>query len=477
MTAAITAAAPWSVLGLAPIVVMVAIAIRRSHALCQGLSLGLLGFALWCVARASTVTPFKLTTLLVVDNFALYYAGIAIIAGIVLVVLGGQYIARREGHPEEYYVLLLTAIAGACAIGAANHFAAFYIALEVLSVSQYGLIGYVRRDMRGTEAGLKYLILAAVSTAFLLMGMALLYAETGSLQFAVMAQVFSINSFNMVALLGGVLFFAGVAFKLSLAPFHLWTPEVYEASPAPVAALISTLAKTAMLAAVLRLIVLERVLVTWDLLDIVAVFAALSMVIGNVLAMMQHSIKRLLAYSSVSHMGYIAAAFIVTGAEANEAVGFYALVYVASALCAWGVIITLSSHRDNDLERIEDYRGLAYGGRIPAIVLAVAMLSMAGIPLTGGFIGKLLILRTAVLGSNGWLIFVLAITSAIGALYYLRVLAVLFSQPRHGEAPHPRMTDAATATLITMAAIVVLTGIVPGPVLDVIRAIAPVAGQ
>lgn len=473
MSGVITAAAPWTVLGLSPIVVMVAIAIRRNHALCQGLSLVLLGVALWCVARAHSVAPFNLTTLLVVDNFALYYAGLAIIAGIALVVMGGEYIARREGHPEEYYVLLLTAIAGACAMGAASHMASFYVALEIMSVSQYGLIGYIRRDTRGTEAALKYLVLAAASTAFLLMGMALLYAEVGTLHFAVMAQVLSINSFTTVSLLGGVLFFVGIGFKLSLAPFHLWTPEVYEASPAPVAAMISTLAKTAMLAAVLRMIVLEHVLATWDLMNIVAVFAALSMIVGNVLAMMQHSIKRLLAYSSISHMGYIAAAFIVTGPEASQAVGFYALVYVVSALAAWGVIMALSARHDADLERIEDYRGLGYAQRVPAAVLAISMLSMAGIPLTGGFIGKLLILRTAVLGDNKWLVFVLALTSAIGALYYLRVISVLFSTPRHGEAPHRKLSDAVLATLIVLAIITVLTGIAPGWVLNVVNAVGP----
>jgi NADH-quinone oxidoreductase subunit N len=462
---------PQSTLALAPIVVMLAIAYKRNQRVCLGLSVALLTFALWAVGRNAGSGVHQITPLLVVDNFTLFYTGLAILSGISVIVLGAPYISRREAHPEEYYILILTAVAGASAMAGATHFASFYLALEILTVSQYGLIGYLRKDKRGTEAAIKYLILAAASAAFLLMGMALVYAELGTMQFTEMAKLVPSTQANLVISLGLALMAVGIGFKLSLAPFHLWTPDVYEGAPAPVTAFIATAGKTAMLALLVRFFVIEQALVSPSLLTFLSIVAVISMVVGNLLALKQTNIKRMLAYSSVAHMGYVATAFVALGPAASEAVAFYAVSYTAAGLAAWGVIIALSARVDagQDVERIEDYRGLFHTQPLLGAVLALAMLSLAGIPLTGGFMGKLMVVSAGAQGPHAWLLVVLALTSAMGVYYYLRV-AVLILSP--GKKPTERpvvLSELAIVALITLTLCSIVPGFLPGPLMNMIQ--------
>lgn len=463
---------PFILLAAAPVVVMLAIAVKRDQRTCLALSVGMLTLALYCAGRLGGMDPQQYTPLMVVDNFSLFYTGLAILAGLCVIMLGAPYISRREGQPEEYYVLILTAVAGASVMSGATHFASFYLGLEILTVSQYGLIGYIRKDKRGTEAAVKYLILAAASAAFLLMGMALLYAELGTMQFSEMAVLIPDHLGNRVLLLGLAMFAVGLGFKLSLAPFHLWTPDVYEGAPAPVTAFIATAGKTAMLAVLVRLAVVEEVFVAESLMNFLAIAAAASMIIGNLLAIVQTNLKRMLAYSSVAHMGYIATAFIALGPAASEAIAFYAVTYTAAGLAAWGVLIVLSARAEatQDVEQLEDYRGLFRVQPTLGAVLALSMLSLAGIPFTGGFIGKLLILAAAAGSHNSraLLMFVLAITSVIGAYYYLRVVVLILS-PAAGRTERVRISQLAAAALITLSGLSILPGIAPNFFLSLIQ--------
>jgi len=462
---------PLSTLAAAPIVVMLAIAYKRNQRVCLGLSVALLTFALYMTGRLTGIEPTQITQLLVVDNFTLFYTGLAILAGISTLVLGAPYISRRESNPEEYYILILTAVSGAAVMAGSTHFASFYLALEILTVSQYGLIGYLRKDKRGTEAALKYLILAAASAAFLLMGMALIYAELGTMQFAEMAKLVPSTQANLVVSLGLALAAVGIAFKLSLAPFHLWTPDVYEGAPAPVTAFIATAGKTAMLAVLVRLFVIDESIVSPSLMSFFAAVAAISMVVGNLLALRQSNIKRMLAYSSVAHMGYVLMAFIALGAAASEAIAFYAISYTAAGLAAWGVLIALSARAEagDDVERIEDYRGLFHAQPLLGAVLALALLSLAGIPLTGGFIGKLMVAGAGAQGPHAWLLVVLALTSAMGAYYYLRVVVLIFSAAKVPAAKAAQLSELAVVTLVVLTLCSIVPGFLPASLLNMIQ--------
>jgi len=268
--------------------------------------------------------------------------------------------------------------------------------------------------------------------------------------------------------------FVSVGFKLSIAPFHLWTPDVYEGSPAPVTAFISTVSKLGMLAVLVRYFAVDSAPVSQAMTGFVVVTAAASMIVGNVLALIQYNIKRLLAYSSIAHMGYLSAAFLAGGTLTSDTVAFYMLSYSAAILGIFGVIMSLSvhTHQAHDVERLDDYRGLYWTHPVYAVVLAVSFLSLAGIPLTAGFLGKLYVVVAGAQTSHWWLLALLAVTSTIGAYYYLRFVVLLFARPEPGSAKLPPSVSSYTrqTVLAGLAALSVLLGIYPAPVLAIIHA-------
>ncbi len=310
-----------------------------------------------------------------------------------------------------------------------RHFTSFFLRLELLTVSLVIMIGYLRASNQSLEAGLKYLILATASSAFMLFGLALLYFEFGSMEFATIGSVVRNGTVRHSSLLtiGGALMFVGIGYKLAIVPFHMWTPDIYEGAPAPVTAFVATVPKGAMIAFLLRLFVEAGLNQTTSLVVAVSVLAAASMFIGNFLALRQDNLKRLLAYSSISHMGYLLVAVVAGGTMATGAVGYYVVAYYVTLLAAVGIVSLLSGGQP-ELMDLEDYRGLFWRRPGVATVLAGAMLSLAGIPLTAGFIGKFLVL-TAGVGSALWtLVILLVVNSAIGLSYYLRVTVILFSR-------------------------------------------------
>jgi NADH-quinone oxidoreductase subunit N len=391
-----------------------------------------------------------------------------------VVVLGLPYIAREESQPEEYYVLLLLAAAGASAMAASSHFASFYLALEILSVAQYGLVAYVRRDRRGTEAGLKYLILAAASAAFLLFGMALVYAELGTMEFQALANATAIGG-NGVVLLGVAMMLASIGFKLSVVPFHLWTSDVYEGAPTPVTAFVATASKAGVLAALVRFYSLTATPIPQSLVLFIACAAAASMIAGNALALIQFNIKRFLAYSSIAHMGYILVAFLAGGESANQAVAVYLIAYSAASLGAFGVIMAVAPHdrREHTMERINDYRGLYWAQPFLGIVLAISMLSLMGIPLTAGFLGKVYVLLAGAQTAHWWLLVLLVLSSVLGVYYYLRIVLLIFAKPDAKDAPLPtvHLTSVARVALLAATVVTILLGVYPAPLLRLVQAL------
>ncbi len=393
-----------------------------------------IGVSLATVLAVRPMAPVEVTPLLRVDRYALLFVTLLLSASGILAIFSRAYLARRRCSGEAYYALLLFATVGMGILACSTHFASFFLGLETLSVSLYVLLGYLRTDRPSLEAAAKYLILAAMASGFLLFGIALLYAATGSL---VLSQVAS-TATALVATGGSVeavwvacgalLLLAGFAFKLALVPFHMWSPDVYQGSPAPITALIATGSKGAVIAVILRMLAADPT-PTPVLTTTLAGLAVATMLGGNLLALLQTDIKRLLAYSSVAHIGYVFVALSIGGAAGGSAVVFYTVTYVATTLGAFGVIAVLSSDSAADVDDMAGYRGL--GRRRPALAatLSVMLLSLAGIPPTGGFLAKFAVMSAAVAGGRSDLALAMAVASAIGVYYYLRVLVVMYMSP------------------------------------------------
>jgi len=466
---------PIAILAVTPVAVMLAIAAIRSHAVSAGLAVAGLLAALAGLSAAAGQVPRDVTILFHVDAFGLGYVALSMMIAACVVVLGYEYVGHRESHPEEYYVLLLIATAGACAMALSTHFVSFYLGLEILSVAQYGLMAYFRRDRRGTEAGLKYLVLAAASAAFLLFGMALVYAELGTMTFAGMVAATPEQMHNSVVLLGVAMMCASIGFKLSIVPFHYWTPDIYDGAPASVVAFTSTVGKIGVFAVLVRYFLVPIGPVSEALVPFVGATAVASMVVGNLLALVQTNIKRLMAYSSIAHMGYLSVAFLTNGEGAARTVTFYLVGYAIASVAVLGVIMLASvgSGRTGDLDRIDHYRGLLRANPLLGSVLVLGLLSLAGIPLTAGFLGKVYVVLTGAEGGHWFVLVVLALSSVAGAWYYLRVVVAVCSSGDTEPLPI-RMRAAGVAptlVLLVLAFLIVVLGVYPSPVLAVIDAL------
>jgi NADH-quinone oxidoreductase subunit N len=461
---------PMLVLTVTIVAMMLVIAFRRNHALTAGFALAGIGAALASILGAWSVAPRAVTPLLVIDGYALFYTGLLLAATFGVVVLTYSYLERHDAIHEEFYVLLLLAALGTTVLAASNHFAALFLGLELLSVSLYGLIAYLPGSERSLEAGIKYLILAAASAAFLLFGMALVYADQGTMAFDRITQAASAPT---VLFLGGLaMLIVGLGFKLAVVPFHLWTPDVYEGAPAPVTAFVATVSKGGAFAVVLRLFAPADFGSFTPLYVVFGIMAAASMLAGNLLALLQNNVKRILAYSSIAHLGYLLVALVAGGDLAVAAVTFYLVAYFVTTLSAFGLVTVLSG-AERDADSLDAYRGLFWRRPWLAAVLAASLFSLAGIPLTAGFVAKFYVLAAGVGSALWWLVLVLVVGSAIGLYYYLRVVVVMYQQPQPLEersviaAPLPL---AAGLVLALLMLLLVWLGVYPTPLLDVIQA-------
>jgi NADH-quinone oxidoreductase subunit N len=311
---------------------------------------------------------------------------------------------------------------GAATLTISQHFISFFIGLELLSVSLYGLIAYLRNRNNAVEAGVKYLVLAALTSAFLLFGMALIYMDTGTMEFAAIAEKMSASDHSPILFFTGIsMMLVAIGFKLALVPFHLWAADVYQGAPVPVTSFIATVSKIGVFAVLVRFAQAMHLQTYAFAILIFAAIAIISMIAGNILALRQQNIKRLLAYSSIAHLGYLLVAFLPGNEAGIEAGIFYLFAYSVTLLSAFG-IITMLSTKQKDAEQLDVYRGLFWRSPLMAGVLTVALLSLAGIPLTAGFIGKFYVLGSGV-QQHLWLpVIVLVLSSVIGLYYYLRII-------------------------------------------------------
>jgi NADH-quinone oxidoreductase subunit N len=329
------------------------------------------------------------------------------------------------------------------------------------------MVAYSKDRKLALEAGIKYLILASASAAFLLFGMALIYAAAGTMEFSRIREL-SVSGPGLALLLPGiVLTVTGIGFKLGVVPFHLWTPDVYQGAPAPVAAFVATTSKSAMVALLLRYFYLSGALQYRAVFWVFAIIAIASMCAGNLLALLQTNVKRILAYSSIAHFGYILVAFLAGGTMAIEAVSFYLVAYTVTLLAAFGIVTVLSS-AERDAEELADYRGLFWRRPVLAGVFTAALLSLAGIPATMGFLGKFYVLAAGANAAAWPLIIVLVVTSVAGLFYYLRIVVALYAAPPE-RAPIQVASRGGAFILVVLMILLIWFGVYPTPLLNLIR--------
>jgi NADH-quinone oxidoreductase subunit N len=458
------------------VVLMIAIAVRRNHKAALVISLLGLAAAFGSLPLAVSEVPRQVTSLFILDSYSLLYMTILLCAAAFVFLFGYDYLGHRQEYREEFYLLILLATTGAMVLVVSRHFASFFLGLELLSVALYALISYARTQSASIEAGIKYLVLAASSSSVLLFGLALIYADSGSMELSQFAAVMSrtagpTNTFPLLT--GLMLVLTGVGFKLAVVPFHLWTPDVYEGAPLPVTAFIATVSKGGMFAFVLRWFYVHDLGVAGAPEVVLSIIAIASMLAGNLLALTQNNVKRILAYSSISHMGYLLVALLAGGALGAPAATYYFAAYSATILGAFGTM-TLLSGRGREAASIDDYRGLFWRRPLVAGAFTTMLLSLAGIPLTAGFLGKFYVIAAGASQSRWILLFTLVVSSTIGLFYYLRIIVAMYAQPHapalEDDSDTLSLPVVATLALAVLTGLVFLAGVYPAPLWDVIVA-------
>ncbi len=426
--------APVMIVALTAIVVMILTAIKRNHNLIAtatvvGLNLSVIYILMEMFG--GHFVPANVMGMFIVDPFTMLYQLLILIAALACSTLSHAYIETYKSNREELYILLLTSVVGAMLMVSSSHYASFFISLELMSIPVYGLLAYTHQRARSLESGVKYLVLSATASAMLLMGMAYIYAYTGSLSFydSVQALMQAIQQPMVIIGLGLIIF--AIAFKLSLAPFHKWTPDVYAGAPAPMATFLATAAKVATIGLFVRYILTSGAILIESLVTIITIIAVLSILVGNLLAVRQVNLKRILGYSSISHFGYLLIALVSMTYVSLGSVSVYVITYVLTTIGAFGAVALMSSPYNNldEAESLADYRGLFWRRPVLTATLTVMMLSLAGIPLTAGFIGKFLVVMAAVTTQHWFLAAMVIVGSGIGLYYYLRVMVVMYMTP------------------------------------------------
>jgi NADH-quinone oxidoreductase subunit N len=450
----------------APVIMMLTIAFRRNFSVIYGFSLFAFLAAFLSLINLPQMLPHRISSLLVFDGLSVLFFGIIIFINFLITVLSHDFLLYQESEKEEYLIMLFLATLGSMLLVAASNFITLFLGIEILSVSLYVLIAYRRSKDQAIEAGVKYMILAAVSSAFLLFGMGLIYVDTGSLEFEKIGMIVSSKDLGQpLLLIGFAMMMVGLGFKLAAAPFHMWTPDVYQGAPAPVATFIATVSKGAVLAMVLRFFYSIGGFRNEHFILMITIISILSMFVGNLLALRQRNLKRILAYSSIANMGYMLVTLLVGNVGGIQAAIFYIMAYMITSLGAFGVIV-LSSDRFDDADQLSDYKGLFWKNPWLALVLTLTLLSLAGIPLTAGFIGKFYVVFAGVNTGLWLLVTSLVINSVIGLYYYLRVITTLFSPA--SEKTFPPVTIAGHIVLGIAVAGILWLGINPGSLMDLV---------
>ncbi len=449
---------------------------RKGHLAAAGV-VGLAGALLAsAILWAHPVARFQ--EMVALDPFALFFNAIFCVTTGLVLLLSVGYVRRRGIEVGEYYVLVLFAAVGMMLMASALDLLVTFLGLELMSLSLYALAGFFRTRADGNESAMKYFLLGAFASGFFVYGIALLYGATGTTSLPRLAETLAAHGagHNLLILAGLGLLLVGFGFKTSAVPFHQWAPDVYEGAPTAVAALIATGSKAAAFAALLRVLVALRVLeANWATLF--WVLAALTMTVGNVIALAQGNLKRMLAYSSVAHVGYMLVGLTAGAGSGGPAVLYYLVVYSFATVGAFGVILLLEREGRDQMEEAVDlpaYGGLAARHPILALVLAVFMLSLIGMPPTAGFVGKFYLFSAAIGEQFYWLAVIAVLNSVVAAYYYLRLIVFMYMREPEVTGVRASLTPAAGVSLGVAVWATLHLGLMPGTVFDLAqRAVAP----
>ena len=414
---------------------------------------------IWLWDRSGT----DFSRMIYVDNFSFFFYMVFLIGTGISIILSVHYLENYKKNYGEYYALMLFSAVGMMLMAAGGNMVTIFLGVEILSIPIYILAGLFREDVKSNEAALKYLLLGGFSSAFLLFGIAMLYGGTGTFFLADLAKIIKASGMNPLTYMGLGLIIVGFGFKISMAPFHMWTPDVYEGAPTSITAFMSVGTKAAAFAAFLRVFmeVFPSIRTDWDML--LWVLAVATMTVGNITALAQTNIKRMLAYSSIAHAGYIMMGMIAGNQLGAIGILYYLLAYTLMNLGAFGVIILVGRKKDSYLN-IYDYSGLGFQYPGLAAVMSVFMFGLVGMPPTAGFIGKFYIFSAAVQAGYLWLVIIAVVNSLISVYYYLRIIVIMYMQPAEADLGPVEMTPVVQATLILSALAVLIIGIFPGTI-------------
>ncbi|MFC1660646.1 NADH-quinone oxidoreductase subunit N [Gemmatimonadota bacterium] len=409
---------------------------------------------------------------IVVDRFRLFANWIFLLAGALSILISLAYVSRQRLQSGETYSLMLFAVVGMMIMGATWDLIIIFLGLEIMSIAVYALAAMNRRDRKSAEAGLKYFLLGAFSTGFFLFGIALLFGATGSTNVGAIAEAVLEGSTVPPLLLFGVAFLAiGFGFKVGAVPFHMWTPDVYEGAPAPITAFMATGVKAAAFLAFLRvfMVAFDAIYESWY--PILWWLAAITMVVANLIALVQANVKRMLAYSSIAHGGYLLVALVAANETASAAMLFYLLVYTLMNIGAFAIVISVA-HQGEERLQIEDYAGFGWQQPLLAVFLTIFLLSLAGFPGTGGFMGKIFLLQGAVDSELWSLAIVLVMATLVSYWYYLRVAWYMWMREAPSEDAHTSVVAPIPmrVALLVSVGLILFLGVFPGPLLGFVEA-------
>ena len=402
-----------------------------------------------------------------VDSFAIFFHLLIPCISAVCILASLEYLDAQNIRSGEYYALILFGTVGMVLMSSAVELVLIFIALEISSISTYVLAGYRRRNAGSSESSIKYFLLGSFATAFFLYGVALIFGATGSTSILVISQTLAASNPGPLAIAATALMIIGLGFKVAAAPFHVWTPDVYEGAPAPIVALMSTGPKAAAFAVLLRVLFATE---SAHWFALVWVCAALSMTLGNFGALMQNNVKRMLAYSSIAHAGYLLVAFVASNETGKSAAIFYTAAYAAMNVGAFAVVSHFAAGGERYVS-IDDYSGLGRRSPLLAFTLTIFMLSLIGIPATAGFLAKYYVFNAALAATAHssalvWLTIIGLVNSAVASYYYLRLIVVMYMrEPLVAEAPAPA-TGAMKLALVLAVIATIYLGVMPGRTID-----------
>ena len=405
--------------------------------------------------------------MLLQGGFAAYFNLIFLGSALLSIVLSRGYLERMESQRGEFYILILFATTGMMLMAGALNLITVFLGIELMSVSLYVLAGFMRKKERSNESALKYFLLGAFATGFLLYGIALIYGSTGTTDLVAISRVFPQFSHSPIFLIGCGMLIVAFSFKVAAVPFHMWAPDVYEGAPTTVSGFMSTGAKAAAFATFLLVFVRVFDIAGSSLSQVIAVIAAASMIVGNVTAISQNNVKRMLAYSSIAHAGYMLSGIAAANPEGETGILFYLMAYMFVNVGAFGIVSWIEQQDDKKLT-FEDYAGLSARRPGVALLMSVFMFSLAGIPPFAGFFGKYYVFLAAVKANMTWLAIIGVLTSLVSVYYYLRLVVVMYFREGNADVDKP-VPVASLIAVSVAAALVFVLGVYPSIIVDLTR--------